>query len=176
MTEQKINIKFQEFASIDEPNAEEGAEPADEIDGEKGTKPAEETDGEEGTEPAEENDGEEEIEPAEENDGEEETEPANGEEVQDPLTADALLPDYASVSFDVTWDGEPGLGATARFRAVLVGYDGLDCILQWQSSVDNVNWTNIEGANGEAMDVVITEDNCTLYWRVKVFIRVAQES
>ena len=28
----------------------------------------------------------------------------------------------------------------------------------------------------EVMDVVITEDNCTLYWRVKVFIRVAQES
>ena len=99
-----------------------------------------------------------------------------GDEAQEPLTADALLPDYASVSFDVTWDGEPALGATARFHAVLIGYDGLDYILQWQSSVDNVNWKDIEGANAEVMDVVITEDNCTLYWRVKVFIRVAQES
>ena len=87
------------------------------------------------------------------------------------LKQEAKIPEDNSVSFTVTWDDEkPGIGSTAHFKAVLIGYEGLNYSFQWQSSEDGITWTDIEEAVNDYMDVVITEDNCLLYWRVVVSI------
>ena len=55
---------------------------------------------------------------------------------------------------------------------MLVGYEGLDYTIQWQQSTDNVNWTDIAGANEETMDVVADEETSSMFYRVVVIIRV----
>ena len=86
------------------------------------------------------------------------------------------LPEDLSVTFDVTWDDEnPGIDSIAHFQAVLQGYDGLDYALQWQMSPDAETWIDVEGETGQTMDLQMTEDNCTLYWRVMVYVYIPLE-
>ena len=157
--------------------AEEAEEVAEEIEAEPAEE-AEEAAEEIEAEPAEEaEEAAEEIEaePAEEaEEAAEEIEAEPAEEAEE--TAAPVLPEDASVSFAVTWDDEePTFGSIAHFKATLVGYDDFNCSLQWQCSQDDENWENIEGATEDWMDVAITEENCTLYWRIVVYITLAQE-
>ena len=121
-----------------------------------------------------------------------ETEPAaeetdNGEEaaqepeedlaaLSDEELLEKILPENASLSFDVAWDGEPALGSTAHFIARMEGYDNLNYTLQWQYSLDNETWLDLEGETGSQMDLVITEENCAYYWRITVIISVEMDS
>ena len=58
----------------------------------------------------------------------------------------------------------------AHFTAELSGYEELNYTVQWITSTDNENWTEVEGASGETMDVVVTEENYRNYWRIRVHI------
>ena len=58
-------------------------------------------------------------------------------------------------------------------HADVMGYDGVDYILQWQYSEDpdTFGWTDYAGANGENFDLEITEENNNFFWRVIVIVR-----
>ena len=86
-----------------------------------------------------------------------------------------VLPENRSVDFTITGDGDAlRLGDVAHFSAKLAGYEGLDYTLQWQMSTDNENWEDIPEATGEQMDLVLTEENSRLFWRVTVLIHMPQ--
>ena len=86
-----------------------------------------------------------------------------------------LLPER-SVSMVIDWDNPtPRLGDTAHMKAVLEGYDGLTYSLQWQNSFDCDTWNDISGATDDTFNVVITEENNDLYWRVLVYLEASPE-
>ena len=83
-----------------------------------------------------------------------------------------VLPEDRSASFTVSFDDDEPIhtfGDTAHLDVVLEGYDGFIYTLQWQISEDGENWTDIEGANEARLDVLISEDNYLMQWRVVVY-------
>ena len=108
----------------------------------------------------------------------EETEEPDSEEQPETGEDEALITEEApvrSVSFTITADGDVlHLGDVAHFNAELVGYEGLDYTLQWQMSADNETWEDIPEQTGLQMDVVRTEENSHLFWRVIVKIQQPQ--
>ena len=140
--------------AADEP--EESEEPEEPAEGAEG----------EGTEESEENsEGEEPEEPA--GDGED----AEAEEPAEEPAEERALPENRSAVVSISWDDEhPGIGSVAHFSVLLTGYEELNYTVQWIMSTDNENWTEVEGATGETMDVVVTEDNYLYYWRIRIHI------
>ena len=131
--------------------------------------PAEEAEEEITEAPAEETEEEPTEETAEETPGETE------EEL--PAETERELPENRSVEVEMTCDEpKPGFGSVIHFSAVLEGYEDLDYTLQWITSEDNENWTEVEGAVGETMDVVMTRENYRNYWAVTVRIKGFLES
>lgn len=95
----------------------------------------------------------------------------DGEEITEEAAEERTLPEGRSAAVRITWDEEePGLGSVAHFTAELSGYEELNYTVQWITSTDNENWTEVEGASGETMDVVVTEENYRNYWRIRVHI------
>ena len=85
-------------------------------------------------------------------------------------------PEAQKLKFEIICsEGGAMFGDTVKFVATLDQCDITDYTLQWQSSEDDENWTDIEGANSETMDVVVTEDNYYLYWRVVAYGKAATE-
>ena len=83
---------------------------------------------------------------------------------------DSLNPDR-SIDIYYSWNDEkPALGGVVTFIAVLYGYDNLDYSIQWQTSANNEEWTDLSEANGTRYYEVITRDNYKDYWRVQVTI------
>ena len=174
----RVAISFMndaEFTAWEEeqatPEAEEQGEQEDEI--------PEETEGE--PESAEENPETVEGEPRTE-DGEEtetmetepETVPEDYEEEENKPESE-LFPER-SVSMQIDWDtDDPAIGDTAHMKAILEGYDGLAYSLQWQNSFDCDTWNDIPGATAETFDIMITEENNDLYWRILVYLEAPSD-
>ena len=60
---------------------------------------------------------------------------------------------------------------------IAVGYDDVEYTIQWQTSFDNENWFNIDGATEETLDMEVTTENYENFWRVMVdTIEETQES
>ena len=79
------------------------------------------------------------------------------------------------VTIEITWDtANPVIGDTAHFRAVLEGYEELKYNVQWQYSPDRETWLDLPGETDTAMDIVITEEYNTVYWRILVFVEEEQ--
>jgi len=111
---------------------------------------------------------------AEDTEEAEETEETDiSDETQD-TTKEFLMPEGAKITFEIYWDGEALIGETAHFRALVAGLDDYDYTLQWQQSADDENWENIEGATGETMDLVATEEANKLFYRAIAIIHVPQ--
>ena len=53
--------------------------------------------------------------------------------------------------------------------------DNLAYTMQWQYSEDRNQWVDIPNATEETMDVVVTEENNLVYWRIIVYVEEAQE-
>ena len=88
-----------------------------------------------------------------------------------------VLPEGASLSFEITWDNKPAYGATAHFKAIAIGMDDLDYELQWQQQrADDAPWEDIEGAVGETMDLIATEEAFSMYYRVIAKIQVPKDN
>ena len=103
----------------------------------------------------------------------EETEATPAEETaEEPVAEEAdedfELPENATAGFSISWDNKPAIGETAHFTATVSGLDEFEYTLQWQYSADNEHWEDVEGETGERMDQVLTEENKTLFWRLKV--------
>ena len=140
----------------EEPEEEQGEEPAEE----QGEEPDEEKD----EEPAEET-AEEPAEDMTEEEPEIADEPAEEEEPESDR----------SIDVEITWDvPDPVIGDTAHFKAVLTGYEDLEYTMQWQYSADRETWHDIPNETKEDMDVVVTEENNIVYWRILVFIEEEQ--
>ena len=143
---------------------EEGTEEPEE-DGEVTEEAEEPADGEEI--PGDEENGEDAE--AEENGEDAEAEEPGEETEGEP--EERTLPENRSAVVSISWDEEePGIGSVAHFSAELIGYEELNYTVQWIMSTDNENWEEVEGATGETMDVVVTEDNYLNYWRIRVHI------
>lgn len=85
--------------------------------------------------------------------------------ILDELNPERYIDVYAA------WDGDKlQFGDQATLIAVLHGYENTAYTLQWQTSKDEVNWVDVEDAEGERHSLEITEDNYTDYWRVQVLI------
>ena len=83
---------------------------------------------------------------------------------------DGLTGITRKVDVDVTFDNPyPIIGDVAHFYARLTGYDGLNCTFQWQWSPDDVTYYNLEGETSQNMDIVITPENNTWWWKVLVY-------
>ncbi len=73
------------------------------------------------------------------------------------------------ITVEVTWDvPDPVIGDTAHFTAILEGYEGIEYTMQWQYSPDGEEWFDIPDETGITLDMVITEENNTVYWRILV--------
>ena len=80
------------------------------------------------------------------------------------------------IRVDVTWDvPDPIIGDTAHFEAVMEGYDELQYTVQWQYSPDETTWYDIPNETNTTMDVVVTPENNTVYWRILVYVEESQE-
>ena len=73
-----------------------------------------------------------------------------------------------TVLVDMPEEGIVPEGATINFTAMVQGADAAEVTFQWQFSRDNEHWEDIEGANGQSYDVVMTAANAECYWRVIV--------
>ena len=90
-------------------------------------------------------------------------------------TEEFALPEGAMITFRVYWDDEALIGETAHFEADVYGLENYDYVLQWQQSPDDKKWENIEGAQGERMDLVVTEEANELYYRVVAIVKPIDE-
>ena len=114
-----------------------------------------------------------EPEPQEEDPGQPEEEPEAPEE--EPEEEETEQPER-EILVDVGWDvPDPVIGDTAHFRATLIGYEGLTYSVQWQYSPDEKTWYDIHGETETEMDVVVTEENNLVYWRIMVYVEDDQE-
>ena len=73
------------------------------------------------------------------------------------------------------WEGEElYFGETATLIAVLYGYDNVVYTLQWQTSIDDVNWVDVENGTDSRYSLIVTEENYDDYWRIQVLISDVQ--
>lgn len=84
--------------------------------------------------------------------------------------ADAIDPNCRIDIYADFGEGDDIDGLEVTLIAVFYGYDNLVYDIQWQTSQDNVEWTDIEGATESSCAVVMTEENFMNYWRVKATI------
>ena len=121
---------------------------------------------------------------AEETAEEENSEKVEGETTEDveseentEETAEIEVPENCSIGFHAEWDGEElHFGDTARFIADIEGAEGLIYTLQWKWSLDDENWNDVENANGEQLDIVVTKENYLYYWTVEMTIEGIKET
>lgn len=84
--------------------------------------------------------------------------------------ADQLDPNRR-IDIYADWEGEGlYLGSKVTLMAVLHGYDNAVYTLQWQESPDDVHWTDMDGATGAKIEIVLDENNWANFWRVAVVI------
>lgn len=85
--------------------------------------------------------------------------------LQDELNPDRYIDIYA-----VWQDETPEFNEEMTLISVIYGYDNIQYTIQWQHSVDDVNWSDIEGATDGRYTFTVTEENYTDYWRVSVIM------
>ncbi|MEG2950390.1 MAG: InlB B-repeat-containing protein, partial [Clostridia bacterium] len=87
-----------------------------------------------------------------------------------PIAEEEAPLNSRSIEITASWETEQlTLGDHVTLTAVLHGYESVEH-LQWQMSSDNVNWSDIEGANEASYSYQLNEENCTNYWRISVTV------
>lgn len=175
-SEEPAEETVEEIPEEETDEAEETTDEPDEITEEEEETTENPADEEEtGEEPAGEPEEITEEEPAEESeDGQEDLE-ETGEETEENIPESETAPER-HIRVDVTWDvPDPVIGDTAHFEAVMEGYDELQYTVQWQYSPDETTWYDIPNETNTTMDVVVTPENNTVYWRILVYVEESQE-
>lgn len=93
------------------------------------------------------------------------TEEPSEEPVVDP---EELLDPERSIEIHVEWDGDLYFGDEVTLVAELHGYENTVYTVQWETSKDDVNWTEVEGATELTHMFVVTEENWQDFWRLTV--------
>ena len=140
--------------------------------------PEKETETEPEKEPATETEPESENGPESETGSEPETEPEpeTQSEAEEETEQEEVTETIRTIDVNVTWDvPNPVIGDTAHFTATLNGYEGLDYTMQWQYSTDRISWTDITGETNDTMNVIVTEENNLVYWRIIVYLEEDEE-
>ncbi len=95
-----------------------------------------------------------------------------GEATPDEATPDEAGKDDEPISVmvmvDMPEDGVVPEGTSVWMTAVVTGIEPDKLLYQWQYSSDNESWTDIEGANEQNYEAVMTAANAGGYWRVTV--------
>ena len=174
----EVFVKDYELPEVKAKPVEEPEETAEPQEDEEVAEPEEDSD-EENTEPEE---TEEPTEVPDEPDESEATEePAKPEapEVsaepkateQPALNLEDELDPNRSIAIRAEWEGEElHFGDDVTLIAELSGYEGAVYTIQWQSSKDEVKWTDVDGATEESYVMTVTEDNYQDFWRVIVTV------
>ena len=77
----------------------------------------------------------------------------------------------SSIRIYAIHDGETlNYGDEVTLVAELSGYDNAVVELQWQTSADEVEWTDVPDATGERYTMTVTEESYTAFWRVLVTV------
>ena len=80
------------------------------------------------------------------------------------------------INVSVSWDvPNPVIGDTAHLKADMIGYEGLEYTMQWQYSPDRKTWYDVPGETEATMDVVVTEENNVVYWRILLYVKDPEE-
>lgn len=175
-SEEPAEETVEEIPEEETDETEETTDEPDEItEVEKETAENPEDEEETGEETAEEPEEITEEEPAEESEeGQEELEET--EEETEENIPESETASERHIRVDVTWDvPDPIIGDTAHFEAVMEGYDELQYTVQWQYSPDETTWYDIPNETNTTMDVVVTPENNTVYWRILVYVEESQE-
>lgn len=76
---------------------------------------------------------------------------------------------YINLWIDYGEDGYIFIGEIITIHATIVGFDAVPYTIQWQeSSNGSEGWVDIPGATNDSIDIFLTQENCTHYWRVMV--------
>ncbi|MEG0050426.1 MAG: hypothetical protein RR865_14825, partial [Clostridia bacterium] len=87
-----------------------------------------------------------------------------------PIAAEEAPLNSRSIEITASWKNEQLiLGDHVTLTATLHGYESVES-LQWQMSSDNINWSDVDGANEESYSYQLNEENCTNYWRISVTV------
>ena len=86
-------------------------------------------------------------------------------------TIEDVLDPARSIDVYASWEGDAlYYGAEAKLKAVLHGYDHVVYTLQWETSVDGIEWVAVEDAREAQYKLIVTEENYLNYWRVRVTV------
>lgn len=146
------------FPSIQQrPTEAPAAEPTEEIPAEPTAEPAEQPVEEPAEEPA--------AEPTQEPAEEPVEEPA-AEPEQEPLPEPTLI-----VTSNLTGVPVVTVGTEMVLTLAVEGAEGYEYTIQWQQSADGgATWTDVPGATGHQLKVVLDTTHTGMYWRVNVDI------
>ncbi|MEG0640445.1 MAG: InlB B-repeat-containing protein, partial [Clostridia bacterium] len=87
-----------------------------------------------------------------------------------PIAAEEAPLNSRSIEITASWENEQLiLGDHVTLTATLHGYESVES-LQWQMSSDNINWSDVDGANEASYSYQLNEENCTNYWRISVTV------
>jgi hypothetical protein len=155
------------------PEVTEEPEPTEELEG---TEVPEVT---EGTEPTEEPEVTEKPEVTEETEPTEEPEVTEEPEItEEPVKTAQMLAQMIdeidpnrTIDIYIEFNGDAlELGDLVTLRGELHGYDNCTYSLQWQESLDDVNFTDVEGETNLTYTFPLTEEKCVTFWRLAVRI------
>lgn len=153
----------------EETEAEQGEDTVEEIPEE----PADKEEEPEGTDPKQEEPTEEDTEEPTDNDLEE---GQNNEPGEEETSTEPEEPQERSAYITLSWDTDnPHFGDIAHFELHMTGYENLSYTLQWQTSLDKEVWTDYTGATDPNLDIVLTEENDGVYFRLMIYVEGEDE-
>ncbi len=82
----------------------------------------------------------------------------------EPVTPGAKRSVRVEASYIAAVDAE----TEVTLSAILTGFDGVQVQLQWQSSVNGIDWQDVPGAKEMSYTYTLTEQNREVAWRVVV--------
>lgn len=80
-----------------------------------------------------------------------------------------VIPEH-SVSVCAIYNEPLHFNDQVTLHAVLQGYDELVYSAQWQVSIDNASWQDIDGATTLSYSFIITESNYQNYYRIVITV------
>ena len=88
----------------------------------------------------------------------------------DPATPTDLRPPPPHVIIELWFEVELPLniGDTVRIHSEVYGGEGQTLLYQWQYSIDDEEWFDIEDATEPIYEFIITEENAMYYYRLTV--------
>lgn len=87
-------------------------------------------------------------------------------------------PVVRSITITSSLEGESFVdaGTVVTFKSTLVGFEDDVVVYQWQRSLDDTNWEDVEGANEAEYSFALDQTNDMYYWRLTVSVLTPEAS